>query len=353
MAELLSWVALEKDLSSVALTVRAQALPPNDRDRLVHDIFFPRRDVDSTTLSSIIGADFRPVSDRREWNARGRYIPQRTFKSSELEMIPIEDRFGINEAEMQKLVERTLGNEQLIRQLIGVDIPTRTDGLVDANRRRMEIDAMRAWALGQITVMNPETGATETVEYGFDVSRYQTAGTAWSNGAVNAYTEFLAFVEAGVDAMGAAPSGAVMRLTTFEVIRADAPQGINAIPLTRAQFRQQLQNDLGFPFTIQILENSFDEFGDAGHAGFARTKVWPDHVVALIPNGVTVGAMAFAPVVRAYQLSQLDPEAQIDVRGMTVVHEIENAGRGLNIECQVNAFPVPEETNLWVIDAGA
>jgi hypothetical protein len=43
-------------------------------------MFFPRRDVDSIDLDDVTTIDYRPASDRREWNQRGRLIP---VKSSE------------------------------------------------------------------------------------------------------------------------------------------------------------------------------------------------------------------------------------------------------------------------------
>ena len=345
-----SWLAQEDLLSSEALTVRAQALPVDDRDQLVHDVFFPRQDVPSVELSSLEDIDFRPVSDRREWNTRGRHLHTITPQARELEMIPIESYFKIEEREMQKLVEQTFGNEAVMRQILKSSIPGRIDALVQANRRRMEYDALRAWATGSIIAMNPQTGATQTVSYGFDSARMSTAGTAWNNGAVNAYNELIAWLEDGIDAVGSAV-GVIMRRATFAAIQTDAPQGLDAIPLTRAQLQDRISQDLGIPFTFYLLEHRADKYNDGGLA-VTRTNYWPAEQVALVPAGLVIGSMAHAPLVRGFSLANVARDAQIDVRGMGVFREIAGNGREATWECQINAFPVPLESRVWVIDAG-
>lgn len=344
------WMAQEAELTSEALTVRAQALPPNDRDNLLHEAFFPRQDVESTTLSQITTVDFRPASDRREWNVRGRLIPMKTPDLASLEMIPVEDYFKIEEYELQKLFERTAGNEQLFRNLVGVSIPTRVDSLVNANRRRLEFDAFQAWSQGTITVMNPQLGGTATVSYGFDTARYQTAATAWNDAGVNAYEELLAWIEDGVDAIGGPVIGMVCKRPLYRAIQEDAPSE-TGLMLTRGQFEDQLSADLGFDFRFYIIEHRLDKFNDAGLTT-TRTAVWPDEVAALVPAGVSVGNMAYAPIYRTNALAANAGMDEIDVRGMSVFREVSNGGRELTVECQVNAFPIPDEQRIWVIDAG-
>lgn len=346
-----SWIAQEAELTDAALTVRAQVLPPDDRDQLVHDLFFPRQDVDSTSIRSITTQDFRPASDRREWNTRGRLIPQITPIEAALEMIPIESYFTIHEQEIQKLVERVLGDRALMRQIMGTSIPDRTDQLVQSNRRRMEIDAFQSWAEGTVTVMNPQTGKTQTVSYGFEAGRYQQAGTAWSDAGVNAYEEFVAWVEDGVDAFGGNGIGAVMRRASYRNIQADAPVGLNGLPLTRAQFENQLRQDLGRDFQFYLLEHQLDRFDDAG-LEYTRESVWPEGIIALVPPGVSVGSMAYAPVARAFELARVNQDAEIDVRGQSVFREVAGNGRSATFEAQVNAFPVPDPQRLWVMDDG-
>lgn len=344
----LTWLSELEDVSPGALTVRAQALSINDQGRLVWDVFFPREDVDSTKLSELTTTDFRPAADRREWNQRGRLIPLKTPSIKDLEMVPIEAYFTVDELEMQRLNERLLGNAELIREQIGVSIPRRTDGLVTSDYRRIEVDVFNAWANGEIAARDPQTGRIVTTSFGFPAARYTTAATAW-NGAVNAYDEFIAFLEAAQDEVGAI-EGAVMRLATLNVIKADAPQP-DAIELTRAQLQQRVQDELGTAFRIVTLENTVEVFNDGGTAT-TQTKIWPAQKVAVIPAGTMVGTTKFAPVSRAFEVSRAEPEAQIDVRGVTVYHETANGGRELTVEAQVNAFPVPDEQKLFVIDAG-
>ena len=349
--EYFGWLEQEAELTDAALTVRVQALPPNDTGRLFWDVFFTQKSVDSVVLHDINGTiDFRPVADRREWNARGRLVSIQTTDLSEIEMVPIESYFKVGEREMQRLMERVLDNQALFQRIIRDSIPDRTDSLAVANLRRMEIDAFGAWAKGSIAAMNPTDGTVVTVSYGFDASRYTTAGTAWNNGAVNAYDEFIAWVESGIDATGGT-IGAIMRRATFVEIQKDAPQGINAMTLTRQQLADRISQDLGIDFRFFIFEQRLDKYDDGGLTT-TRTNVWPAQKVALIPVGTAVGEMQFAPVGRAFSLARVNPDAQIDVRGQVVFKEVAGNGRELTVECQVNAFPVPLEANLWVIDAG-
>lgn len=346
-----SWIAQEAELSDAALTVRAQALPPDDRDQLIHDVFFPRQDVDSTTIQNITTQEFRPASDRREWNTRGRLIPQITPVQSALEMIPIEAYFTIHEQEIQKLVERVLGERELMRRIIGTSVPARTDQLVRSNQRRMEFDALQAWSQGTVTVMNPQLGHVQTVSYGIGASRYSTAATPWNATTVNAYEEFLAWIEDGIDAIGGGVAGVVLRRSSFRNIQIDAPQGLNGIPLTRAQFENQVRQDLGQDFNFYIVEHRLDKFIDGG-LEYVRQNVWPASRIALVPAGVRVGFMAYAPVARAFELARVNQDAEIDVRGQSVFREVAGNGRSATFEAQVNSFPVPNPEAIWVINDG-
>ncbi|HSH45055.1 MAG TPA: hypothetical protein VK966_04325, partial [Longimicrobiales bacterium] len=142
-----TWIAQEEDLSAAALTVRAQAVSPNDNGQLLWDVFFPRSNVDSVKLSELTSLDWRPVADRREWNAPGRLIPMLTPTGRTLVMVPIESYFQIGEEEMQKLVEQNLSaSQQQFRQLIRATVPQRVEMLASANYRRIEVDAFNAWA---------------------------------------------------------------------------------------------------------------------------------------------------------------------------------------------------------------
>lgn len=343
-----TWMAAEEDLSPAALTVRAQTISPNDDGALLWDGFMPRVDVDSTKIADITNLDIRVVADRREWNQRGRYIPLETPDTREIEFVPIESYFKLEEKEMNRVMTEVRGNQDLFRQIIGARIPQRTDGLASANFRRLEFDVFEAWALGQVTQKNPQTGGLYVLSYGFDATRYQTAGTAW-NAAANAYDEFIAWLEDSVNAVGPI-QGAMMRLATMKEIQLDAPGAADG-RVTRAALEDLISDEMGTPFRFYINELSHDTFNDGGTAK-TRTKVWATGRVAVVPAGARVGSSAHAPVLRAYDISQASPQAGIDLRGQTVYHEIGNGGRELTVEAQLNAFPVPDESKLYVINAG-
>lgn len=347
-----TWMAQQERLSAGALTLRAQSVSPNDQGRLLWDAFFPRVNADSVKIRTISDIDFRPAADRREWNQRGRLVDLRAPEAEELEMVPIESYFQIAEREMQELLERTLGNEALFQQIVGNQVPDRVDKLAESNFRRIELDAFAAWALGQITVRNPQSGATYTFSMGFDAARYEVAATDWADGTQNAWDNFIAWLERAQDLMGAMPAGVMLRLAELKTIQADAPDfytpsGTNAI--TRQQLTDAVQQTIGGPFTFFVNENSIDVYGDGG-TGVTRQKVWPAGVMAAVPQGGAVGNTHFAPVARAFDISRAQPDAQIDIRGQTAYWETLNGGRGLNVECQVNALPLPNEQQVAVID---
>jgi hypothetical protein len=346
-----SWLAQEEEFSDAALTVRAQNLPPLEEDRLLHDVFYANRDVDSMKLSQLTTHEFRPVADRREWNTRGRLLPRETPVQEELEFIPIESYFKIEEKEINDLLTRTLGDSGVIRRIIGSDFPARVDQLVNANRRRIEWDALQAWHSGTVTVMNPQLGHAQTVAYGFDPDRYQTAGTAWSDAGVNAYEEFLAWLEEGADVVPGGVIGVVLRRNDYRVIHADAPRGLGDLPLSRGQFEAQLAEDAGFEVRFFVLETWHDVFVGGG-LSTERRRIWKPGTIAAVPAGIRIGDIARAPVARAFELARQEQDAQIDIRGMSIFKEIAGNGRELTTECQINSFPVPDEQRLWVMNTG-
>lgn len=346
-----TWLAQEASLSSAALTVRAQAISPNDDGTLLWDVFFPRVNVNSIKLSEITTVNWRPTADRREWNAGGRLIPQLTPATREMTMVPIESYFQVGEEEMQKLVEQNLtASQEQFREIIRATVPERLDMLVEANYRRIEVDAFWAWAQGEITQKNPQTGGTYTASFGFDATRYQTAGTAWNDVGVNAYDELMSFLEDSLDKIGSL-QGVMLRRVTRSAILEDAPQLITGVEPTAGEVEERISDSLGIPFRFYVNERSVDIFDDAGLA-YTRTKLWPAQHVAAVPEGDAIGNTAFAPVVRAVDIDAQAPGAKIDVRGMTAWHETSNAGKRLEVQAQANAMPIPDEQRVNVIDAG-
>ena len=344
-----SWLAQEDALSDAALTVLAQAVDPTDQDQLIWDLFFPRENVDDFEINTISDVNWRPVADRREWNTRGRYIPIITPSTARVTGVPIESYFKVDEEELNKLLNRFRRDQKLFRDQIGATIPRRTRMLTEANYRRIEVDAMTSWALGQITVKDPQSGATTTVGFQFDVARYQVAALTWNDVSLNAYDEFLAWLESANSALGGPPEGVMLRLAEYKTVQKDAPRGADGIMLTRKQLLEQLEDDTGNPFEFLINERHVDIFTDGGTTTTA-VKVWPAGVIAAIPPGQRVGSTAFAPVIRAGDAAEATGDDSIDTNGMAAFTEISNGGRELTVECQVNALTVPEEQRVYVID---
>lgn len=349
-----SWLDSEEALSNAALTVRAQTRSPIDQGKFYFPIFFPRVDSRSIKLSEITTLDLRPAADRREWNTRGRTIPLVTPPLKDVEMIPVESNFRIDEYEMQKLLEGANGNETIFRQIVGPSIPTRTDGLVMANLRRLEIDAMKAWATGTITVRNPQgSGADKVVDLQYAADRYTTP-TPWTGGTGGtAWAQLLEETYNAQDKIGSV-AGCALRLSTFRAIQQSSPVANGTgqtSPISRGELQRRLQEEFGVPFTFNVVEDTHEVFTDGGSAR-SSVKVWPAHVLAFIPQGGRIGSTFHAPVARAFQMAAQNPAAQIDVAGQVVVKEISNGGRDLQVECQVNALSLPEEQALYVVDTG-
>lgn len=349
-----SWLEAEAGLSSAALTVRAQTISPNDTGRLRWPSVMPRQNIDSVDISTITTIDFRPVAERREWNARGRVVHLPTPKRGVLSLVPIETTHRIEEYEMQKLLERTLGNQDVFRRIVGADLPVRVDTLVGANYRRIEVDVFDAWALGQCTVKNPEDNTTYTASYGFDAARYTTAGTAWNNGGVNAYNELMTWLRTATDLVGPI-AGVMLRQATLNVITEDAPNPLafnSAVQPTARQVEQRISDTLGLPsFTFVVNEDTTSPYTDVGFAQ-TKTKVWPAQRVAAIPANDFIGSVGFAPVARAIELAGVTPEARIDTNGMVAYRFPKNDGKELQLDVQVNAIPLPVEQRIAVINAG-
>jgi hypothetical protein len=268
----LTWMGAEESLSSQALTVRAQTLAPDNTGELFWDVFFPRRNVASTTIREILDQEeVRYSADRREFNARGRLIPLDTPSAEEITITPIESYFKIEEEEIQKLEEQTFGNEVIFQRIVGAQIPNRVDKLVRANYRRLEIDVFRAWATGQITVRNPQLGhVAQTFTFPIDASRYMTAATPWDDPGENAFDNLLQWLDTVELLPGFGPvSGIVIRRADYNIIQQAASVAISIgsqplIRLTRAQFEQRVTQERGRAFNFFIMESTMTEFADGG-----------------------------------------------------------------------------------------
>lgn len=330
------------------LTVRVQALDPSDMKQLKWETFFPRADVPSTKIKDVLTLDDRFVSDRREWNAQGRQIPLRTPDLREISFTPIQAYQRIAEQELNEMAALGGENEQTVAQIIGVPLPQRIESMAMANYRRLEVDCINAWTQGKVIQRNPETGATYDISFGFDAGRITTVGTAWTDGATNAYNEFIAFAKSAQSALGVL-AGFVAPRAVWDAILADSP--VNAITgrrLKLADLVQDVRDELGTEINIGIWEESGDVFTDGGTAT-TRTKYFPAGTMAAVPAGGAVGKSAFAPVYRARSIAQEVPEARVDVNGQAAFYVSEQDGMILKPTVQLNAFPVPDEEKVFVV----
>lgn len=346
-----AWTQSVAELSPAALTVRAQTISPNDNGRLRWDIFFPRRDVDSVDLADVTTLDYRPASDRREWNQRGRMVPVKTPTFRNVSIVPIEGYYTWGEYELQKLNERVAGNAAIIAEIMQSSVPGRVDAIAMANYRRLELDTFEAWALGTLTQRNPQNAAeTYQASFGFDAGRYQTAGTAWNDAGLNSYDELLDWLDDGINAVGPI-RGIVSRRNFVKEILADAPDLAGGAQMTLTQLEQRIQDDLGSEFRFYPIEDTVEVFDDGGSATTA-TKVWAAEKIAVVPASTAVGYTAFAPVVRAMDIARALPQAKVDTNGQTAFYEESNGNRELTLEVQVNAAPIPDEQKMFIMDVG-
>lgn len=345
--DLVSYLESVSGLRSIDRTVSAQLVTPNDAGNLLYPTFFPRQDVGSVKIGEINIGNFRPTASRREWNGPGRLIPVRTPNTRDLEIIPVESYFTLGEKEMQTLVEQTDNEERLILQRMGADLPSRTDGLAQADERRIEMDALTLWQTGSIVQDDPQTGLTYLTSFGYDPGRIQTAGTAWNTS--TAYANFVAWLAEG-DAQF--PIGGVaLRQSTYNAIEAGAPNLLNGYRPTRRDVQARLSDVLGRPFAFLTIEDTLDIASDGG-IDFVKTKKWQTGKIAAIPADGNVGRTAFAPNIRAAELDRNFRGAKINRNSVAIYYTSLNEGKGAKVSAQVNALSIPAESNLWTIGVG-
>jgi hypothetical protein len=198
---------------------------------------------------------------------------------------------------------------------------------------------------------NPQNAAeTYTASFGFSASRYQTAGTAWNDGAQNAYNNLISWLNDAENAIGPV-RGVLSRRNFILEVQRDAPTMAGGNTMTLRGLEERIQDDTGFDFSFFPMEDTVEIFDDGGVTTTA-TKVWPAQRIAAIPVGNIVGAVASAPVVRAMEIARQVPGAGVSVNGMTAFYEEHNNGRELTVEVQGNQLPIPDEQKMFVMDVG-
>ena len=335
-----------KALGSGAVTIREQARVAENPDNLLWGTLFPRVNTTSIKLSEMTVPQQRQVTGRRGWNAPGRQVTFKNPKLVNMEMTPIEGWIRLGEYEMQLLMEQHGNNEAAMKQALGFSLNSRISALNDANNRRIEMDAFDAWLNNQITVRNPTTGASHTVDLQIDSSRYVTE--SWTG--TDAYDLFLAAIRAAIRKLPNV-NGCMMRETTYAHIVKNGPSvpGSTA-PMTRTQFLDNLRSELGQPFGIRIDERTAEEYQGADQT-LTTVNYFTAQKVAFTTSS-PIGSSYFAPVARAYNAMQSIPVEMRDANGFWTFISAPNDGKNLHVEAQVNALPMPNEQNVLVYSVG-
>lgn len=340
-------------LRSVNRTVSAQVVSPDDNGVLKYPTFFPITNVETTKIGDITIGQYRPMASRREWNANGRLIPLKTPDVRDIDIIPVEAYFTLGEKEMQVLEEQTGGNQDLVKQRIGVSIDSRTDALAEAVYRRVEWDAMRLWATGKVVQDNPQSsGNVDTkqnveTDFAFGSDRQQTAGTAWTSS--TAYDNLVSWLKDGVAAMGRI-EGVRLSGAEYALIKASTP-ATTGLMKTREYIQNLIADELGNQFVFVQADDTMDPFDDGGTSTTTEV-IWPVRKIAAIPAGGVVGITAKAPVLRAGQLSREFGDAGVDRNGVVIYYTSLNEGKGVKVSAQANIMAIPNKGKIWTIDAG-
>lgn len=346
------WLEKARGLSSAALTVRAQTLPVDNDGTLLYPLFFKRRDVDSMDLNEILELDDRPTASRREWDAPERRIPLELPETKEVSMIPLGADDLIGEKELDKIDSGANGNEAVFQEVIGAKIPARGDRLAKACFNQLEVDCFEVAATGKLTQQDPQSARTFEVDYQIESGRIQIVGTPWA-AAANAYVEFIAWLKEAKSAVGGL-EGVMATDDVFDTILADAPtSAVTGLKLVGADLIQRIKDDAMVPRFAWFAHNgTVDAFVNGG-VKKRRRNVFPARRLLAVPLGGQLGVAAHAPVRRARQISNILPEAKIDIRGVTVFHFGENDDKALKIVSQLNAFPVTNDGKIFSINIGA
>lgn len=353
----LTSIVQDKSRNAAAMTVRAQAVAATNPDNNRFGIFYTRQDAQSMRMSEMTSVNFRFVAERRPYNTRGIEMPEKFGPMREFIFLPIQVKKTIDEEEIQALGVPT-DNERMVLELLGTTIPQRIDGMTLADYRRLEFDCLQAWATGLIYAKNYNTKVTALVSFGFAADRHEVAATAWDDAGVNAWDEFVAWARAKKAQLGSL-EGVYLSGSALEVIREDAPTNqVTGLPLGDGELAQLVASQIGGTFRFVVDDRVADvpvEAGTAGRddeTGTLPTRYWPIGAVAAIPQGLRIGEVRFAPVIRATDVVAQVPNNKASVRDVAVIYVPNDDGTNLEIQVQLNAYPALNEQRVGVIDIG-
>ena len=335
-------------LTAADLTVREQARLAQNPLELRYRAIFPRAEATSLTVSQLTRPDTRFAAEYREFNADGREIPEVLGPKVDAEMVPMTATHHIDEKRLAKLRAPNPRIARLVEDGVIGDVRTWPTRLTNAVDWGLEYTAFTMWATNTITVKDPKTGTSTTVSRGISSDRYITESTAWNDGSVNAYDRLLFRISEAQRLIGSV--GAVrMRRATAEAVRADAPNGPNALRPTLANIADRLSEEGFGQITLIIDERTVDVFTDGGSA-YSSTNLIPAEKVLFQPADGVVGATYDFPVTRAYEYVSQDH--RVNLRDVVVWYTPQNNGKTLLIEAERIALPLTDESKTYVVDAG-
>ena len=335
-------------LTAADLTVREQARLAQNPLELRYRAIFPRAEATSLTVSQLTRPDTRFAAEYREFNADGREIPEVLGPKVEANLVPMTATHHIDEKRLAKLRAPNPRIARLVEDGVIGDVRTWPTRLANAVDWGTEYTAFTMWATNTITVKDPKTGTSTTVSSGISTDRYITESTAWNDGSVNAYDRLLFRLGEAQRLMGSV--GAVrMRRATAEAVRADAPNGPNALRPTIANIADRLSEEGFGQITLIIDERTVNVFDDGGSA-YTPTNLIPAEKVLFQPADGIVGATYDFPATRAYDYVSQDH--RVNLNDTVVWYSEQNNGKTLLIEAEAIRLSLTDEQRVYVVDAG-
>ena len=335
-------------LTAADLTVREQARLAQNPNEMRWRAIFPRTDASDLEISQLTKVDTRFAAEFREFNADGREIPEVLGPKVEANLVPMTATHHIDEKRLAKLRAPNPRIARLVEDGVIGDVRTWPTRLANAVDWGTEYTAFTMWATNTITVKDPKTGTSTTVSRGISSDRYITESTAWNDGSVNAYDRLLFRLGEAQRLMGSV--GAVrMRRATAEAVRADAPNGPNALRPTIANIADRLSEEGFGQITLIIDERTVNVFDDGGSA-YTPTNLIPAEKVLFQPADGIVGATYDFPATRAYDYVSQDH--RVNLNDTVVWYSEQNNGKTLLIEAEAIRLSLTDEQRVYVVDAG-
>lgn len=347
-----SFLGRAERLAPRNITIREQArLAENPNDLRWPDMA-PRQEVDSTKFSEITKREYRPVAERRGWDAQSREIPDVTGVERKGKIAPIGLTKTWGEEELQEIGDLVDGNDELAGKRLMRDVESRGPELADAVDRRIELDFFTSWHSNVITVRDGLTNESVSVNMQVDATRYVTELTPWTDNSVNAWVRFADLCHQAQKKLGSL-KGVRMRRVVADRILKDAPAqvignqatGLKATIEDLEKFLRANKLDV----TIIIDERTVNTFVNAGGV-FTDTYLVPTSKILFQPASGVVASTKFAAVRRATQYVKNVTTSQM--KNVVLFWHTFNEGKALKLEATAIAVPLMNELATFVADVG-